>query len=140
MNSKTIVITLGLLVLSGCAAPVATIDYYDVDTATLREIKPIEVVDETAFAPGNFKKLGNLTGFHCRRAQGMGGYGADKGAALQTAIDQIRLRAAKKRASHITTPQCVVSETMDLTNNCWASIRCTSGALRLNDGESSQKT
>ena len=130
MNSKTITITLGLLVLSGCAAPVATIDYYDVDTATLRRIKPLEVIDETVLASGNYKKLGNVSGFHCRRAQGMGGYGADKAAAQQTAIDQIRLRAAKKGASHITTPQCVVNETMDLTNNCWASIRCTSGALR----------
>ena len=76
---------------------------------------------------------GSVTGFHCRRAQGMGGYGTDKAAAQQSAIDQIRLRAAKKGASHITTPQCTVSETMDLVNNCWASIRCTSSALRLND-------
>jgi len=133
MNTRTIIITLILMLLSGCAAPVATIDYYDVDTATLRKIKPIETIDATARDSGKFKELGSLSGFHCRRAQGMGSYGDDKEIAQQTAIDQIKLRAAKKNASHITTPQCVVNESMDLMNNCWASIRCTSSALRLND-------
>jgi hypothetical protein len=129
MNTRTIIIALGLLGLSGCAAPVTTIDYYDVDAATLRRIKPIEVINATALSSGDFKQLGSVTGFHCRRAQGVGGYGADKDAAQQTAIDQIRLRAARKSASHITTPQCIVNESMDLVNNCWASIKCTSRAF-----------
>jgi hypothetical protein len=129
MNIKTLIITLCILVLSGCAAPVSTIDYYNVDTATLQHIKPLEVIDEQALASGSYRKLGQVSGFHCRRADGMGGYGADKAAAQQTAIDQLELRAAQKRASYITTPQCVVSESMDLMNNCWASIKCTSTAL-----------
>ena len=135
MNTRTLIIALALLGMSGCAAPLATIDYYDLNSATLRKIKPIEVIDTATLASGNYKALGNVAGFHCRRAEGMGGYGEDKAAAQQTAIDQIRLRAARKSATHITTPQCVVNETLDLLNNCWASIRCTSSALRLNDDE-----
>jgi hypothetical protein len=119
-----------LLVMSGCAAPVATIDYYSVDTATLQKIKPMKIVDEASLASGDYKALGKVTGFHCKRTSA-GGYGGAIEGPRQTAIDQLRLRAAKKGASHISTPECAVNETLDLANNCWASIRCTSTALRM---------
>jgi hypothetical protein len=129
MKIRIVFIILCIIGASGCAAPIGTIDYYAVDTASLKRVKPLQEIDEQELASGGYKQLGSVTGFHCRRAHGMGGYGADQAGAEQTAIDQLRLRAAQKGASHYTSPSCVVSESMDLTNNCWASIKCTSRAL-----------
>jgi hypothetical protein len=119
-----------LLAMSGCATPVASIDYYDVDTATLKRIKPMTVIDEQTLASGDYKDLGKVTGMHCRRTPPAGGgYGGNVAGPKRTAIDQLKLRAAKKGASHITSPECVVNESMDLANNCWSSIKCSSKAL-----------
>ena len=119
-----------MLSLSGCATPVASIDYYDVDTATLKRIKPMTVIDEQTLASGNYKDLGKVTGMHCRRTPPAGGgYGGNTAGPKRTAIDQLKLRAAKKGASHITEPQCDINESMDLANNCWSSIKCSSKAL-----------
>ena len=119
-----------VLGMSGCATPVASIDYYDVDTATLRRIKPMTIIDEETVSSGNYKDLGKVTGMHCRRTPPAGGgYRGQIEGPKRTAIDQLKLRAAKKGASHVTTPECVVNESMDLANNCWSSIKCSSKAL-----------
>ena len=121
-----------MLAMSGCATPVASIDYYDVDTATLKRIKPMTVVDDETLASGDYKDLGKVTGMHCRRTPPAGGgYAGQTEGPTRTAIDQLKLRAARKGASHITEPQCDINETMDLANNCWSSIKCTSKALIL---------
>jgi hypothetical protein len=118
--------------MSGCATPVASIEYYDVDTATLRRIKPMTIADEELVASGDFKDLGKVTGMHCRRTPPAGGgYRGQIEGPKRTAIDQLKLRAAKKGASHITAPTCIINESMDLANNCWSSIKCSSKALIL---------
>ena len=119
-----------VLGMSGCATPVASIDYYDVDTATLKRIKPMTVIDDETLASGDYKDLGKVTGMHCRRTPPAGGgYRGQIAGPKRTAIDQLKLRAAKKGASHITEPQCDINESMDLSNNCWSSIKCSSKAL-----------
>ncbi len=129
MKTLTTILGVCLLGISGCAAPLPTIDYYKTNTATLMRIKPLQVIDEQALQAGDYKKLGKVSGNHCKRAEGMGPYGALLPAAKRSTIDQVRIRAAAKGATHITTPQCVVREGMDLVSNCWASIKCTSEAL-----------
>ena len=119
-----------VLAMSGCATPVASIDYYDVDTATLKIIKPMTIIDEQTLASGDYKDLGKVTGMHCRRTPPAGGgYRGQRKGPKRTAIDQLKLRAARKGASHITEPQCDINESMDLSNNCWSSIKCSSKAL-----------
>ncbi len=119
-----------VLGLSGCATPVASIDYYGVDTATLKRIKPMTVIDDETLASGDYKDLGKVAGMHCRRTPPAGGgYRGQIAGPKRTAIDQLKLRAAKKGASHITEPQCDINESMDLANNCWSSIKCSSKAL-----------
>jgi hypothetical protein len=116
--------------MSGCATPVASIDYYDVDTATLERIKSMTVIDDATLASGDYKDLGKVTGMHCRRTPPAGGgYRGQIKGPKRTAIDQLKLRAAKKGASHITEPQCDINESMDLSNNCWSSIKCSSKAM-----------
>jgi len=130
MKSGNILFAICALGMSGCATPVTSIDYYKVDTATLKRIKPMTVIDEQTLASGDYKDLGKVTGMHCRRTPPAGGgYRGNTAGPKRTAIDQLRLRAAKKGASYITSPECVINESMDLANNCWSSIKCTSRAL-----------
>ena len=50
MKSGNTLFAICALGMSGCATPVASIDYYDVDTATLKRIKPMTVIDERTLA------------------------------------------------------------------------------------------
>ena len=131
MQFKNTLVALCLILLSGCAAAVGSVDYYDVDTETLKRIKPLLIVDEQAVQSSDYKELDAVSGMHCKRTRLTDGYGGAMAAAERTAIDQVKLRAAGKGATHITSPECVINETMDLVNNCWASIKCTSTAMKM---------
>ena len=54
-------------------------------------------------------------------------------------FDQLEIQAALLGADHITVPNCVENDEMDLNNNCWSSLVCESHALKVTQTESAEK-
>lgn len=112
-----------VLVAAGCATALPQIDYYEVETDALRKVQGMSVLDDAVLAGGNYRELGEIQGQYCDRIQ------AYAGSPEQTAIDQLRLRAAIEGADHIGTPACETRTTWDLTNNCFSTVTCTATAF-----------
>lgn len=130
MNKPTAVSLAAIIGLSGCATTVTVLDYYDMDSDVLKRIKGMSIVEEQLVLTSEYTDLGIVKGFYCHRNRVVHEL-ADSPVAMRDAIDQLKLRAASKGADRISTPQCVVSENMDLTNNCWASLTCSGHALKI---------
>ncbi len=113
----------GILTLSGCAAPLAQIDYYEVETEALQKIRTMQIIDDATLAAGGYRELGQVKGLYCDRSPPYAGTGEE------TAIDQIKLRAAIKGADHISTPSCETRTTWDLNNNCFSTVTCSATAI-----------
>ena len=111
----------------GCATPIKVLDYYETDSAALAKIRHMKVVDEDALSSNDYTDLGVMDGIYCNRAPWDPAASADN--ARRRALDQLTLRAAMVGADYITTPQCVLNKGMDLSNNCWATLVCSSHAL-----------
>ena len=45
------------------------------------------------------------------------------------AVDQVKIRAAQLGATHISEPVCEANESMDMTNNCMSTVKCSARAL-----------
>lgn len=115
--------------LGACATPVAVLDYYDMKADALSKVRGITIVEEQAISAGGYTDLGVVRGMSCQKHAGNDPR-ADTPEARQAAIDQVILRAAAKGAQYISAPQCDVRKFLDLTNNCWTTIRCKSRALK----------
>lgn len=128
MRASTLVLILLLQgALVGCAPFVSIIDFYDADSDTLRRYKTIEVLDSTSPDTANLKKIGEVDGLYCKRHHLQPVLEADL--ARAQAIDQVKLRAAKEGARYISEPQCVISSSVDFSNNCMGTLTCTSSAF-----------
>lgn len=111
--------------LCGCASPLPQLDFYEADAEALRNYSRIEVVDDVGAADGKFRDLGEVEGLYCNRTWGVA---IDVEEATRSAIDQVKLRAAGKGADAFSAPSCETSTTVDMTNNCMATVRCHSRA------------
>jgi len=129
MNSNLILVATTLC-LFGCATPIKVLDYYGADSATLAKLRDLKVVEEDALSEGRATDLGVVNGLFCNRAPWDPGATTD--IAERLAKDQVTLRAAELGADYITAPQCTLNSKMDLSNNCWATLVCTSHALAKN--------
>ena len=109
--------------LTGCGAPVAIMDYYDTDTETLRRFSHMAIIDAGDLQAGGYKKIGNVTGIYCQK----GTQQTDKQDRFE-AIDQVKLKAARRGATHISTPSCTVSG-LDMANNCFHTVVCKADAV-----------
>ena len=132
MKKPTIAISLMLAgALAGCASAVPVVDFYDSDSDTLRRFQTITVLDGASANAKNLKKLGAVEGIYCNRNSRQ--VSVDDHLAETQAVDQVKLKAARVGANYITTPQCVIRDSGDLTNNCFSTLVCTSSALGIND-------
>ncbi len=119
-----------LACLCGCATPVKVVDYYDLPSSALGSLRGMTILPEDVLSNAEYSDLGIVTGFSCRGVR-KGAVNFDDSKSRGKATEQLKLNAAVMGAYHITTPQCVVSEKMDMTNNCWTSLTCTGHALVL---------
>jgi hypothetical protein len=125
-------ITLALITavtLSGCATAVPVVDFYDTDSDALSRFQNITVLDGASTDANGMKSLGEVSGIYCEKSNGQ--VAEDDHLAEAQAIDQVKLKAAKLGAHYMTKPQCVISNSGDVANNCYATLVCTSSALRL---------
>ena len=129
MRNSTHILLVASYCLSGCAAPVVVLDYYDMESDALSKIRGMTILEEQAMSTGDFTDLGVVKGFSCEKNKATDPR-ADTPEAKRNAVDQVKLRAAAKGAKHISTPQCDINEHLDLTNNCWTTIACKSHALK----------
>ena len=113
------------LVLCGCASPLPLLDFYEADADALRHYSRIVVLEQVAAGNGEYRDLGEVEGLYCNRTWGIT---IDPDEATRSAIDQVKLRAAGKGADAISAPSCETSTTVDMTNNCMATVRCHSRA------------
>lgn len=128
MKNPTITIPLMLAcALGGCTTAVPVVDFYDSDSDTLRRFQTITVLDGASADAKNLKELGAVEGIYCNKTYGQ--VSVDDPIAKAQAVDQVKLKAAKKGAHYITTPQCVIRDSGDFTNNCYSTLVCTSSAL-----------
>ena len=116
---------------TGCATAVPEIDYYSVETEVLERVRSIAVLDDASVAAGGYRSLGELEGMFCERNKLRASPGPD--GERRFAVEQIKLRAAKLGAEHISTPVCESDSGMDMTNNCWGSTICRAKALAIAD-------
>ena len=129
MKISTIIIILLLQsALAGCATAVPVVDFYDSDSDTLHRFQIITVIDGASASGKDLKKLGEIEGIYCNKTYGQVSVGHHTAEAQ--AVDQVKLKAAEKGANYITTPQCVIRDSGDFTNNCYSTLVCTSSALR----------
>ncbi len=126
MKIRFFLLVMIAVLTTGCASAVPQIDYYDVDTEALQRLRGLTVLDDPTIERGNYQVLGDVEGLFCDRNQM---YGVGSAEAKRVAVDQLKIRAAQLGADHISTPSCEVSESMDLTNNCWNSVMCSAEAL-----------
>ena len=112
---------------AACAAPVPQIDYYDVETEALERIRGMTIVDEASMSAGSYRSLGTVDGLYCDRNQLRMDPGAD--GTRRIAIEQVMLKAAILGAEHIGTPTCETRSSIDMTNNCMATVICMAEAL-----------
>ena len=115
----------------GCAAPVPEIDYYSVETGVLERIRDMTVLDDASVAAGRYRSLGEVEGMFCERSALRVSPGPET--EHRMAIEQIKLRAAKLGADHISAPVCETRSGLDMTNNCWSSTTCSATALAVAD-------
>ena len=127
MTNSNLFLVATTLCLCACATPIKVLDYYGADSATLAKIRNLQVVDDIALSDGPFTDLGIVNGLFCNRTPQDAGANSDN--AERLAKDQVSLRAAELGADYITVPQCTLNSKMDLSNNCWATLVCTSHAL-----------
>lgn len=112
---------------TACAAPVAQIDYYTVETEALERIRGMTILDEASISTGAYESLGTADGLYCERNQLRMSPGAS--GARRIATEQVMLRAAIMGAEHISTPVCETRSKLDMTNNCFSTVVCTAAAL-----------
>ncbi len=71
-----------------------------------------------------YARIGRVKGIYCQKQPG------DTTTENQReAIDQVKLKAARLGATHISAPICTLSEGLDMTNNCFDKIVCSAFAL-----------
>jgi hypothetical protein len=104
------------------------VDFYEADAETLRRFPGIGILYERQ----GFEDLGELRGLYCyRNSLDLPPHDP---AARTAAIDQLRVKAAKRGADAITEPHCQVSVAMDMANNCFGTVLCIGHALRHTGG------
>ena len=130
MKEPTLILPLAIALLSGCATQIKTMDYYDLPTESLNNLRAMTQLPELALSDENYTDVGVVTGLSCRRNTAVDPESGSP-ASENIAMDQLKLKAAALGADHITTPQCVRSDKMDLSNNCWSTLICTSHALKV---------
>jgi len=122
------IILTSLVCLTGCASPVTVVDYYDLSSDALGNMRGMTFLQEQILVDGEYADLGIVEGFSCRRdprADVM----AEGSKTMKIALEQLKLNAAASGGAHVTTPQCVINEGMDLSNNCFDSLTCTAHAV-----------
>ena len=113
-----------VVLLGGCASAVPVVDFYDTDSATLSRFQRLVIVSESQ----DLKNLGEVQGIYCSKTQGQ--VGVNNELAETQAVDQVKLKAAKKGADFIGAPQCEVRDSGDFTNNCYGTVVCTASAYK----------
>lgn len=124
-TARITILLLATFTIAACATPVPQIDYYDVDTPVLQKLRTMRIIDDGAGEREEYRDLGQVEGLYCDR------HPPYAGTPEQTAIDQVKLRAAMKGADHIGTPMCETRTTWDFTNNCFSTTTCSADALAL---------
>ncbi len=128
MKYPNTLIFVALASLCGCATPVKVVDYYDLPSSALANLRSMTVLPEHEKSDGDYTDLGVVSGFSCGRVRQdiLISNGTDP---MRKAIEQLKLNAAALGAEHVTKPVCIARDKVDFTNNCFASITCNSHAL-----------
>jgi len=128
MNNTRTLFFVALACLGGCATPVKVVDYYDLPSSALANLRSMTVLPEQVLSDSEYTDLGTVSGFSCSSSR-RSAESFDDEEISKNAIEQLKLNAAVMGAEHITTPHCIEREKMDLANNCWTSLTCNSHAL-----------
>ena len=130
MNKNIITVLGAVALLSGCATPIKTVDYYDMPTDALLKIRGMQQFPDSVLTDNSYTDAGTVTALSCRRNK----FADSESESIESermVVDQLEIKAALLGADHITIPNCVVNDEMDLTNNCWSSLVCESHALKV---------
>ncbi len=128
MKYTKLLFIVALACLGACATPVKVVDYYDLPSSALANLRSMTVLPEHAKSNGEYTDLGVVSGFSCNLSR-RSAVNFDYAEFKKNAVEQLKLNAAVMGAEHVTTPHCIEREKMDLTNNCWTSLTCNSHAL-----------
>ena len=129
MKYTKLLFLISLACLGACATPARVVDYYDMPSSALHNLRGMEFLSEQVVSEGDYANLGIATGFSCGHVP-KGAVNGGESEPRRKAVEQLKLNAAVMGAEHVSTPYCVVSDKIDLTNNCHASITCSGVALR----------
>ena len=124
-QSVATLLVIAVILGSGCAAPIPRIDYYDVETDALQRIRDMRALDAAAIEAGAYHDLGEVDGLFCPTQW----IWLNSPEAQRMAVDQVKIRAAQLGATHISEPVCEANESMDMTNNCMSTVKCSARAL-----------
>jgi hypothetical protein len=113
------------LALAGCGAFVPIQKAETTDPAVVDAASKISVVPpETA---STMESLGEVVGYSCKNMLW------DPDATAEAATYQLKLVAAQRGATSISSPTCI-RETVTLEKNCWQAFTCQAVALRSRPG------
>ena len=129
MKIQTLILTIAFALLFGCAAQVQSVNYHDLSSEALSSIRGMTQLPELALSDGTYTDVGVVEGLSCRRNK-FSDAESGSSASMSMAVEQLKLKAAALGADHITTAECVQNDKMDLSNNCWSTLICTSHALK----------
>ena len=114
------------VMLTGCATSVDVRNFYEADSAALARYVAMGIVVSTDGLTG----LGTVTGLYCYKGASTGSTrDVTHPLAEQMAVDQVKLKAAEKGATHISQPHCEARDKGDFVNNCYGTVTCTAEAL-----------
>ncbi len=129
MKYTKLLFLVALACLGACATPARVVDYYDLPSGALHNLRGMEFLSEQVVSEGDYANLGIVAGFSCGHVP-KGAVNGGESEPRRKAVEQLKLNAAALGGEHVTTPHCVVRDKIDFTNNCTASITCTGYALR----------
>jgi len=85
----------------------------------------MQVISAQSVSEDEYIELGAVEGMFCHKLRGQLTPGAER-----DAIDQIKLKAAALDADYITTPQCVIDESLAFNDTCFSRTVCSSRAIK----------
>jgi hypothetical protein len=110
-----------LLLVAGCAGLGQNIRITEMSPEEIAKYNDIKV--SQSLAPPGTESLGRVMGLSCA------GDG-NREVSQEEALDQLKMKAAKLRASAVSNVACQYRGSTDWANNCWRSYTCIGEALR----------
>lgn len=129
MTNLNRVLLASLILMSGCATSPKTVNYYDVPSAALKNIREMQHLPDSALLDSRYVDLGVVSGSTCHQYETIYSGSSDTNSDRKV-FEQLVLSASQLGALHITTPHCVVLDSTEPYDNCAETLECVSHALQ----------